>query len=180
MRITLIKAAELDFLGLDEVKHHLRIDHEHEDEYLKVLIRTATNLIEDYLERSLLMKTWCLTWHVRGGDGGVEEIPLPKPPLVDVEKVSCLLPNGTRKSIRRYSLDTSTQQTVLLCIPKGPVVEIIYQSGYSETPKHVPAAIHQAALLAVADLYENRMNTQIQSHSLFQALLQPYMIRTLE
>jgi uncharacterized phiE125 gp8 family phage protein len=178
MTVTLIKPEELDLLGLDEVKHHLRIEHEHEDEYLKALIRAATHVVEEYLGRALLMKTWCLTWRVRG-NGGVEEIPLPKPPLVDVIKVSALFPNQTRVPIRRYSLDTSLMP-VLSCFPKGPVVEVVYQSGYSDFPKHVPMAIRQATTLAVADLYENRVNTRVHGNSIFQALLQPYMIRTLE
>ena len=178
MSVTLVKPNQLDLLSLDDVKRHLRIEHPHEDEYIKTLIYSATDLVEKYIGRSLLIKTWCLTWHTKGRKG-VEEIPLPNPPLVDIEKVDVVSKDHVRLPVRRYGLDTSGQIPILSCLVREAIVEVFYQSGYSETPRHVPAAIRQAALLAVGDLYENRINCKIQAHSLFQLLLQPYVVRSL-
>lgn len=40
-------------LTVDEVKAHLRIEHDEEDEYLESLIRQAQQTAEDYIRESL-------------------------------------------------------------------------------------------------------------------------------
>jgi len=47
--LTRIKTLDILPVGLTEVKAHLRLDHAHEDEYLRPLILAAVSFVEEYL-----------------------------------------------------------------------------------------------------------------------------------
>lgn len=46
---------------LSDVKSYLRIETNNEDVLLKTLIKTATKIIENYLQRAIITQTWKLT-----------------------------------------------------------------------------------------------------------------------
>jgi hypothetical protein len=56
--ITIIKKATKSVLDIKILKSHLRIEHEHEDEYLKVLIEAATDVLEKAIGISILKKKY--------------------------------------------------------------------------------------------------------------------------
>ena len=54
----IIKDSNKQVIDLDILKSHLRIAHNHEDIYLTNIINTATGILENNLELSLLYKTY--------------------------------------------------------------------------------------------------------------------------
>jgi hypothetical protein len=56
--ITIIKKANKLALDIKVLKSHLRIEHEHEDEYLKILIEAATDVLEKAIGISLIKKKY--------------------------------------------------------------------------------------------------------------------------
>lgn len=56
--ITIIERASCSIIDIKIFKDHLRIDHSHEDEYLKILIETATELLEKNIGISILKKRY--------------------------------------------------------------------------------------------------------------------------
>ncbi|MCX7338257.1 MAG: head-tail connector protein [Alphaproteobacteria bacterium] len=176
--LTLIKPAGIEVVSLEEVKAQLRLDHVYEDEYLLSLIQASTNLVEDYLGRSLISQTWQLIHHqlIEDGQKELTEIYLPRPSLIEVLSVCSVRPNNIKHPIKRYMIETAHSLPKLVCQRSLGVVEVIYRAGYGDYPKHIPSSIRQAILLSVADFYENRANSSIQNQTVFQALLAPHRI----
>ncbi len=56
--ITIIKNSSTDILDLNILKSHLRIEHEHEDQYLKIIGQLATDVLEKAMGVSILKKKY--------------------------------------------------------------------------------------------------------------------------
>jgi len=172
--LNLLKSPEMDIVSLSEVKAHLRLDHSEEDDYLKALMAAATNFVEQYLGRSLLSRTWQLRWDKPKDGPEISQIPLPFPPFLEIISVNNLWP--TKQPIKRYIVDECRSLPILTCYVRSNAAEVIYRAGYGNYPKDIPASIQHAVLLAIADFYENRVTTTIQSQTIFHSLLAPYRI----
>lgn len=172
--LKLLKPSEIEVLSLAEVKAHLRLDHTCEDDYLKTLIQAATQSIEHSIEKSLIVKCWQLIWKPSSIRSSSITIPLLYPPLYKVISVKKIISRHYQPLIENYFLETDFITPRLICPWTSHSIEIIYQSGYGETPKSIPADIRQAILIKIADLYENRT-----SHSLDHPSNSEMMIRDL-
>src|SRR5476651_2351214 len=103
--LTRIKTLDILPVGLSEVKAHLRLDHAHEDEYLRTLIQAAVGFVEEYLGRSLLTQTWrivCLKGkpyppQLSFSDGDFCSVHLAYPPLQAILSVNRLMANGAKQ-----------------------------------------------------------------------------------
>lgn len=92
-------------------------------------------------------------------------IPLPKPPIVSVTRVTYKDEDGTAHEITDYIVDTIKG---IVYIPNLPTerlypfspVSIVYNAGYQDVPK----MLRQAVLLVAAHWYENREMLQFGSH----------------
>lgn len=159
-----IKTLEILPVGLSEVKAHLRLDHAHEDEYLRPLIQASVGFVEEYLGRSLLMQVWRLIWEKEKAyppqlsTSGADfcSVCLPYPPLRAVLSVNRLMGTGEKKPIRRHRLEMNHQIPRLVFADVPEPVEIEYETGYGERSIDIPPVIRQAILMSVADFYENR------------------------
>jgi len=106
--LTRIKTLEILPVGLSEVKAHLRLDHAHEDEYLRPLVQAAVGFVEEYLGRSLLTQTWRLVCEKEKPyppqlsvvTGDVCSVSLPYPPLRAILGVNRLMRGGEKQPIR--------------------------------------------------------------------------------
>ncbi len=86
MSLILIEPPQSDPATLDEVKQHIRVDHDDEDERIVDFIRTATQHLDGYdgiLGRCLSIQTWRLTLDRLAG-----EIVLPLPPCQEVVSIT--------------------------------------------------------------------------------------------
>lgn len=162
--LTRIKTLEILPVGLSEVKAHLRLDHAHEDEYLRPLIQASVGFVEEYLGRSLLTQVWRLIWEKKkayppqlstvGED--FCSICLPYPPLRAILSIHRLMSTGEKKPIRRHRLEMNHQIPRLVFADVLEPVEIEFETGYGDRPVDIPPVIRQAILMSVADFYENR------------------------
>ena len=115
--LTRIKTLEILPVGLSEIKAHLRLDHAHEDEYLRFLVRASVGFVEEYLGRSLLTQTWRLIWEkekpyppqLSTTEGDICSVPLPYPPLRAILGVNRLMSTGQKQPIRRHRLEMNHQ-----------------------------------------------------------------------
>lgn len=57
-----ISPAHNDALSLEEVKLYLKIDHEWEDDLLKLLIKSAVKKCENYTNKVLIHQQWCVVY----------------------------------------------------------------------------------------------------------------------
>lgn len=176
MNLSVIESCKIPLISLDYLKTHLRIEHGEEDDYLLSLIDSTTQLAEEFTSRTFLSKKRRLIWENKTQEG-IQEIPLFRPPIIEVEQLNSIMPNREVRAIKRYFLDTTTTVPRVCCSGKFPIVEVIYRSGYGENSLDVPAPLKQAVVLLVSQFYENRLgNFSIESNSMINALLSPYKV----
>jgi uncharacterized phiE125 gp8 family phage protein len=173
-RVSVLVAPTSDPLALDgEVKKHLRIDHEGENDELLSAVKAAVQEIDaphGWLGRSLITRTLRLTL-----DGYPPSVVyLPGPPVTEVKKITVRESDDTLEVIydADLSIDTIGLMSDLTAEPaliwpddaigwpadvKGGVdsVRIDYVAGYADADA-VPSVIKQWLLMRVGELYRDR------------------------
>lgn len=167
---TVLKTAPaVEPLALDELKLHLRVDHDDEDTYIEGLALAARRHVEQtILNRALITQTWNL---YLDRFPGRSQIRLPYPPLQSVTGVY-YTPEGDSEQTygaANYHVDVLSRvgRVVLeknsawpgdeLQVVNGVRVEFV--AGYGDEADDVPEEVRRAMLLIVGDLYENREET---------------------
>lgn len=189
MRIARVVAPTINVVSLDEVKLHLRIDHDDEDDMLQLLVDSVTSSldgVDGLLGRALATATYEATltrWE--------EEIALPLPPLQSVESINvwgsdglvlAVLPSdyiviaGEVGSIRRTGLNSWPTP-----FDRPDAITIRFVAGYG-TAEEIPAPIRLAILQRIGTAYEQRESSILATaafrqpdFSAFDALL-PYRV----
>lgn len=187
----LVTAPVEEPVGLEEAKAHCRVDHTTDDAYIRALLESARQHVENYTRRKLITQTWDYKID-RFPCGTVEPIELPHPPLQSVTSVKYLdisgveqtwpaseyivtAPVGEHAERGRISLaDGKTWPDALYLMDS---VRIRFVCGYGDAAA-VPSGIKQAILLRVGDLYTNRepniVGTSITHTKADEMLLWPY------
>ncbi|MBM3633397.1 MAG: hypothetical protein FJX03_06835 [Alphaproteobacteria bacterium] len=182
--LTRIKTLDILPVGLTEVKAHLRLDHAHEDEYLRPLILAAVSFVEEYLGRSLLTQQWRIIWEKEKSYppqlsttiGDICSVALPYPPLRAILGVNRLMSQGAKQPIRRHRLEINHLVPRLVFAEVLEPVEIDFETGYGDRPLDIPAVIRQSILMTVADFYENRESGSMPCQTLARDILDSYRI----
>lgn len=182
--LTRIKTPAILPVGLSEVKAHLRLDHAHEDEYLRSLVLASVGFVEEYLGMSLLTQSWRLVWEkekpcppqLSTCETGISSVSLPYPPLRAILGVNRLMATGERKPIRRHRLELNHQVPRLVFADVPEPVEIDFETGYGDRPTDIPPAIRQAIVMGVADFYENRSSETMPPNNLVRQILDTYRV----
>ena len=179
-------------ITLSHLKQHLRMDHSEqgdfdaslpprgEDLYMDEVIRTATDMVENYTNRSILYKVWRLIHRQDdyGGSGFQKKLhtfALPYPPfvnIVEIRDISTASKDGT--TIKRYML--TPNGTVPVISVWNRAVEVVYRTGYGESPVQVPPALRQGITLIAGELYEKRVDHNIRIEGTLKTMLMPYRI----
>lgn len=155
--VTLATPPDTFPVTLEEAKQHLRILGDDEDGYIKALLGAATEVAQSITGRQLEPATYDL--HLNTFPRGAIEIP--RPPLVSVESISYIDPNGEEQEVTGFEADTvngtvgpsyNSYWPATRATPNA--VRVRFVAGYptGETPFSIRCAI----LLLVAGLYENR------------------------
>ena len=194
----------LEPITLEELKLHLRIVTDVDDEYLASLITTTRQAIENVTSLSLIQRQFSLyldQWpsqNVTGWWDGMREgavnndraaeVWLPKPPLSSVVQILTYDANGASSvyNANHYFVDhRGIPGSIVLkeasAVPQpGQVangIEIKFIAGYGSTAVSVPAPLRQAIKLLAAALYEARGEedaTRLIEKSAAAALMHPY------
>jgi uncharacterized phiE125 gp8 family phage protein len=188
-------------ISLEEARTHCRVTpygspEEHPDDgYISSLIVVATQFCEDYLRRSLSVKTIKVYF-----DAFAQKMPLPFLPVQSVESIEYLDLDGDTITLADgiYRLKSYNDEAKLNLImnqsypsdvaqEEGAVAVTIvtgYTTGLSPDINPMPEPIKAAMLLIIGHLYENRQedvlgNTRISFNSLpmgVKNLVQPYRL----
>lgn len=184
--IECIEASDQLAITLAHFKQHLRMEHEDqdlnlppkgEDVYLEDLIRTATDIVEHYTQRSLLHKVWRLQHQHDAKGGNLHTFELPYPPLlkiIEVRDLSLRTVDQNPPLIKRYML--TPNGTVPIMSIWSQYVEVTYQAGYGSTSAHIPPALRQAITCIAAELYEHRIDHTVEITGSLKTMLMPYRI----
>ena len=159
---TLTTAATISAMEVSELKQHLRIDIDDEDQLLQAYIDAATAFVERDAEIALLTQTWALRldcfppWTIE----------LRRPPVASVSSVVYLASDGTSTTLAAstYRLDAYSRPPRLTpaynevwpdTYPVTNAVTITFVAGETSRAT-IPAAAKQAIRLLCGHWYRNR------------------------
>lgn len=148
-------------LTVSEVKDYLKVDSSADDTLIGTLITAARQWVENHCAIALLPQTAIQIWGTLGG-----EMNLALSPLRSVSAITYLDAGGTQQTLAAsvYSVDSiSTPARVNLAYGQTwpstydttNAASAIFTAGY-DAASAVPAAIKQALMLTIADMYDNR------------------------
>jgi len=147
-------------ITLEEAKAYLRVDSEDENALISAMIDAAEKHVELTTGRVLLTATFELVYDEVSGS-----IEIPKSPLQEVTKIEVVSEAGVKTEVAPsvYDVDTSgTLGRVQLkagCVWPGhrgfASFIITVKAGYGDAAA-VPSALKQAALAALAVIFESR------------------------
>ena len=185
-----------------ELADLLRLDS-YEDPTFKFSLHTATQAVIAYTGRALLEQTYTIQFEGYPGIGtetaGLDRlyripqrwIELPYPPLISVESVKIVDPQGDEDVIPStdYRIDTINEPGRINFkgywpnIGRNDFLTIEYTAGYGDNPNDVPFGIRQGILMTAAYLYEHRGDCESGASAITQsgaaAALIPYKIMRL-
>lgn len=162
MPATLIGGPALEPVSLEEVKAHLRVDHDEEDDLLAAAIVAARSHVESATRRVLVAQTWRVhldRWPRQ------RLIRLPVAPLISVDEMRVRTGDGpTVVDDEDYAVDTASVPGRLFLsgdVPspttRGPgAIEIDLTAGYGALASSVPSPLRHAIRMLVAHWYEQR------------------------
>lgn len=174
--LKILEKAEILPVSLSETKTHLRIEHKEEDVYLEHLIETATEHVQDYLNRSLLQQKIFYKALGKFREDGLLEVCLPRPNITAIDSVISIRGGVGRYCVKRFHLLHENVSPRLVAYTTDPVLEVTYYSGYGLYPKHVPAPIKHGILQFIGELYENRGASVGESSYFYSDLLKAYKV----
>ncbi|MCE2716736.1 MAG: head-tail connector protein [Pseudomonadota bacterium] len=167
-----------ELVPLEELKEHMRIEHEDEDSLLKSLLRSAYDWVEQFTNRSLLTTQWCFK-SLPLKKGSEINICLPFPDLIRIESVHHVFTPDHKELLRRFVIEEKNGLSYVCLLSKGVPIEIIYKSGFGESFDKVPEAIRQAIKVLAASWHENREGSFCGIPDTLRTFLHPYQVRRL-
>ncbi len=167
-RSSLVTPPAVEPVTLAEVKAHLRLTTDADDDALALFIPAARQEAEAFTGRAFLEQTWALTLDTREiPTNGVRALVLPKAPLLGIDSVQTFAANDTATTLDPASYRAEVayepgrlalRETSSWPLPgrstSGFVVT--YRAGYGSDRASVPAALRLAVLHLVAHAYEHR------------------------
>ena len=187
-QVTETTAASAEPVSLAIAKEHLNITFSDKDDEITLQIQAARAWVEEYLQRSLVQRTY------RADIAGFNDaISLPNGPVIAISSIQywdTASPSAQQMlSTNIYDLYGSQVvrqygQTWPASATRPDAVSITYTAGYASTSspqvlaENVPAAIRQSILLLVAEMSENKeagfVGAIYSANPTLKMLLQPW------
>lgn len=176
-----------------EAKTHLRVDVSTEDTYIGTLVTAARQWVELYTGRICVTVTVTEKWDSFPTCGNVLGVYYVSNPMElrysPVSAVTSIQYTDTAAATQtwsntKYVADIVSQPARVLpkngevypsTLAQAQAVTVTYSAGYADAAS-VPAAIKQAILLMVGDMYENREDSIKRLPTAVEYLLQPYRV----
>jgi len=161
--MTLLRTVDpaVEPVSLNEIKRHLRIAHDSEDDFLSGLIRAAREDVERTTGVAMINQSWRLAFD-RWPDNSC--VPLMRYPVRAVLSVTMFGDRGEASVLgpADYQLDTLSRPARLYLERRpGPLramngIEIDFSAGFGEAGTDVPDLLKRAVTLLVAHWHEFR------------------------
>lgn len=178
MITTLLNTAPAPVITLDEMKGHLRILHDAEDNLITSAVFAATRVAEQMTGRSISVNTYECAVHA---DELGEEVQLAHPPFVEVVGVTTTI-NDQEQAVETntYKLDKRRGVLKFKTLPQLDEDEYLlinYKAGY----KDLPLDLERALKLMAAKYYETRGDSSVKKGVVMdftesQRVLFPYIL----
>lgn len=155
MSLTLVSSSAVP-IDLEEVKRHLNIEHNEDDEKIISLMPAAIGIAEHYAQIKILESVWQYKMPTFK-----QSVALPVSPVISIDSISYIDTSGNTQPINGYYLKKTPFQPTLLAAygETWPTTQDGYESvtitltaGYSE----FPADMKEALFKIMGSLLENR------------------------
>ena len=148
----IIKQSDAQVLELKILKEHLRIEHNHEDTYLKEIISMATDILEKNIEKPILKKTYRYTFY---GDDFVSTrcVPIQVNHVIKVISVQRLINDKDKEKVSYFVKNERGKTMVVTNGTKSPI-EITYTAGITDKQEEIPKDLQFAVLQIAKNIYE--------------------------
>ena len=187
MTYRLLEGPEAEVLSLSEVKAHLKIEHEAEDDYLNALIVTAREHLERDTGLCLMMQAWRLYLDDWPKDGVISLCHFPvsaieKLVIFDTEGVAVDATSGGHQLLRHKMPPQLRLSRAARALFSGNGAELDFIAGMSEAASDVPDGLKRAMLLHVSHMFAFRGVTTLEDQpasipSGYERLIAPYRQR---
>ncbi len=148
---------------LDDLRAHLDIEHNEEDSYLELLLKSARNIAEQHLDGIIADREF-----VYSLSDFSHEIELPLRPI-DLDSISVAYtdPDGQEQTVSSFDYHSSDFGTKIFPDPGETwpqtqdikdAVRITFTAGYKTAHGEVPDDIKVAIMMIVATNYKQREN----------------------
>lgn len=172
MELVLLEQPQQEIISLNEVKNYARIDQDCDDSLIKTFISATREAMESILQKSIIKQKWLYQIDAKNINNlnvgeknfpsilyGLIKIPLPKPPVISIEKVKVNYMDGRSKDIK-YDEEIDSRFYVIInqreIGTRVKSIDVVYYAGISETSENVPYQLKLANLMLVANAYRNR------------------------
>ena len=151
--LSTVEEPEFEPVSLEEAKNFLRLDSDIEDSLLAQLIKTARQVAEEYLSKSLITQTLQMQFDYYAP----AMVNLMRGPVQEIVTVIMVAQDYTESTLSpsAYYLSAGKRQLVFDAAPMGQVIQVQYIAGYGDAAD-VPAPVKQGILQHIAAMYENR------------------------
>ena len=146
------KQSNKQVLDLQILKDHLRIDHDHEDTYLKEIISMATDILEKNIEKPILIKTYKYVFH-NDEFISTRRIPLPMTQVKSVISVQKIISDREKEKIK-FTIENNRDKTSIITNGTKYPIEIIYTAGITDKETEIPKDLQFAVLQIAKNIYE--------------------------
>lgn len=175
MKIETVTPAATPPVTYAQVRDHLRLDGDDEQDWIEAAIVTATEYAETALQRSLVTRTLRATWY--DTEAMPQPLALPRGPVVSVVEV--VDRDGFTVVPDDYELRrTGTSDYLHFVRGQSYPLSVEYTAGFGDADD-VPQSIKHAIMLHVAWLYNQReaVSDRPQNHVALglQAIYQQHM-----
>ena len=161
---------ETEPVTLDEVKVHLRLDSDLDDDYLSSLIKAAREWAEDFTGRVFITQTWRAKYGSWPSD---RVFVLPAPPVQSVESITYVDADDADIEVDSdlYNLELNqtpalvqmTQAAGAPTLSRNRVSSIVVEltCGYGDEAVTTPERVKSAMKLTIAHWYFNRVSVNV-------------------
>lgn len=174
MQLNLLEKNEQELISLPEAKNYIRVEQNCDDNLIKTFISATREAMESILQKSIVKQKW--SYQIDAKDVVYIEvnndisdissckvkIPLPRPPVIEIEKVTVNYKNGKSRVLNNYEQEVDRQFCLLIdrneIRPSVKNIEIVYSAGIVENVENVPYQLKLANLMLVANAYKNRFS----------------------
>lgn len=156
-----VEGPAVEPVALSDMKAHLRVDDDAEDDLIEGLIKAARLMVEAASRRLLIAQTWRVHVDCWPEDG---TLLLPLSPLIAVESITVADSSGTGIAIPPERIDAdalSDPPRIVVIDPPIPGrarngIAVTVRAGYGAAPEDVPATLRLAIKIMAARWFENR------------------------
>jgi uncharacterized phiE125 gp8 family phage protein len=157
-----VEGPAVEPVSLEEMRAHLRLDHDREDALVTGLVKAARLMVEAASGRVLVDQRWRVVLDA-WTPGRTPALPVS--PLLSVERVAVLDRSGTAVTVPAdaYRVEALSDPPRIAAGPSVPDpgvgrngILVDLRAGYGSAPEDVPSPLRLAVRIQAAHWFENR------------------------